>query len=280
MRSLIALGIGLVFIAIAALSTSYSIDEGELGIVLHNGAFQSVAAPGRHFKLPIVDSVVEVSTRAQNLPISDVLSYSSDQQQASVFLSVNFSIDPSKVDQLYSRYGSVDNFVIQVMKPQMLTTFKTIFGQTSAMDSTTKQDVLLTRFKADLDANVNDTAIINTVQIENVDFSDKFEQNVEDRASAEVAVKTEEQNLAKERVLKQISVTKAQALADSSLAQATADALSTKLRGDAEAEAITAKGKALRDNPSVIDLVRAQTWNGVLPTTMVPGSAVPFINVN
>jgi hypothetical protein len=51
------------------------------------------------------------------------------------------------------------------------------------------------------------------------------------------------------------------------------------LQGDAEAHAINARGKALRDNPSLVELVQAEKWNGVLPTTMVPGSAVPFINV-
>jgi hypothetical protein len=52
-----------------------------------------------------------------------------------------------------------------------------------------------------------------------------------------------------------------------------------KLQGDAEAHAINARGKALRDNPSLIQLVQAEKWDGKLPTTMVPGQTVPFINV-
>jgi hypothetical protein len=51
------------------------------------------------------------------------------------------------------------------------------------------------------------------------------------------------------------------------------------LTGNAEAEAINARGRALRDNPTLIELVSAERWNGVLPTTMVPGAAVPFVNV-
>jgi hypothetical protein len=37
--------------------------------------------------------------------------------------------------------------------------------------------------------------------------------------------------------------------------------------------------KALGTNPNLVTLVQAERWNGVLPTTMVPGSAVPFVSV-
>ncbi|MDV7397162.1 hypothetical protein RZS08_37525, partial [Arthrospira platensis SPKY1] len=61
--------------------------------------------------------------------------------------------------------------------------------------------------------------------------------------------------------------------------QAKAEADAVKLKGDAEAHAINARGKALRDNPNLVELVQAEKWNGALPTTMVPGQTVPFINV-
>ena len=56
-------------------------------------------------------------------------------------------------------------------------------------------------------------------------------------------------------------------------------AYSTKVKGEAEAEAIRARGAALRDNPDMIKLIQAERWNGILPTTMVPGAALPFVNV-
>jgi hypothetical protein len=37
--------------------------------------------------------------------------------------------------------------------------------------------------------------------------------------------------------------------------------------------------QALGTNPNLVTLVQAERWNGVLPTTMVPGSAVPFVSV-
>ena len=52
-----------------------------------------------------------------------------------------------------------------------------------------------------------------------------------------------------------------------------------KLTGEAEAAAIEARAKALGTNPNLVTLVQAERWNSVLPTTMVPGSAVPFVSV-
>jgi hypothetical protein len=45
------------------------------------------------------------------------------------------------------------------------------------------------------------------------------------------------------------------------------------------AAAIKARAKVLGTNPNLVTLVQAERWNGVLPTTMVPGSAVPFVSV-
>ena len=96
---------------------------------------------------------------------------------------------------------------------------------------------------------------------------------------AEVEVQRIQQNAEREKVTAEITVIKAQAEANAQLARATAEAEATRIRGQAEADAIRARGAALRDNPSLIDLVQAERWDGKLPTTMVPDSAVPFVNV-
>ncbi len=77
----------------------------------------------------------------------------------------------------------------------------------------------------------------------------------------------------------QIRVTQAQAEADSQVAQAKADALATELRGKAEAEAIKARAQALASNQNLVELTKAERWNGVLPTTVLPNGALPFIDI-
>jgi len=74
-------------------------------------------------------------------------------------------------------------------------------------------------------------------------------------------------------------VTQAQAEADAQLAQAKADAQATELRGRAEAEAIKARAQALASNQNLVELTKAERWNGVLPTTVLPSGSLPFIDV-
>jgi regulator of protease activity HflC (stomatin/prohibitin superfamily) len=118
-------------------------------------------------------------------------------------------------------------------------------------------------------ASTGPMLIVESVQVENIDFSDAYEQSIEQRMLAEVEVQKVQQNAQREKVQAEIKVI-----------QAKADADAVRLQGDAEASAINARGKALRDNPGLVDLVAAEKWNGVLPTTMVPGATVPFINVS
>jgi hypothetical protein len=35
----------------------------------------------------------------------------------------------------------------------------------------------------------------------------------------------------------------------------------------------------LRDNPNLVELTAAERWDGHLPTTMVPGSTLPFVTL-
>lgn len=47
----------------------------------------------------------------------------------------------------------------------------------------------------------------------------------------------------------------------------------------AEAEAISLRAKALRENPNLVELNAVDKWNGALPVNMYGGGAVPFINI-
>ena len=121
---------------------------------------------------------------------------------------------------------------------------------------------------------------ILSVQVENIDFSDAYEGAVEAAAKAKADVERAKSELLRVEQEAQQKVKQAQAEAEAKKLQADADAYATKAAGQATAEAIRERGAALRDNPDLVDLVAAEKWNGQLPTTMVPNSTVPFINMN
>lgn len=77
----------------------------------------------------------------------------------------------------------------------------------------------------------------------------------------------------------QNEVAKAKAEADVKIETARGTAGQIRELAQAKADAINMEGKALRDNPELKDLRAIEKWNGTLPTTMVPGSSVPFVSV-
>lgn len=260
----------------------YTIDEGERGVVLLNGAVTGVASPGLNFKLPWFESVVTVDTREHNVKWhseNSMNAYSKDQQPAQLTVSINFRVPAERVQELYTEYGSLENLVDRLISRKVPQEIKTIFGKFDAVSVIQDR----TRFNQEAFVAVaksleNSPVLIDSVQIENIDFSDAYENSVEQRMMAQVEVQKRQQELATRKIEAEITVTQAQAQADSNLAIAKAQADAIRLKGEAEAQAIRARAAALADNPALVELTKAERWNGELPKTMLPNATIPFID--
>ena len=261
------------------LGSWYTVDQGERGVILRNGAITGTADPGLGFKMPIIDKVVDIDVRTRANLYENVMAYSRDQQTAGLNVSVNYRVPVDQVLNVYENYGSVENLRSRILDRKVFDEVKNVFGQFNAVTAIQERSRLVADVQMAIQNAVRGPIIIESVQIENIDFSDAYENSIEQRMLAEVEVQKIQQNAEREKVQAEIKVIQAQADADARVAQATAEAQAITLTGNAEAEAINARGAALRDNPTLIELVSAERWNGVLPTTMVPGSAVPFVNV-
>lgn len=274
----IAALVGLVALTVLG-GSWYTVDEGYRGVALRNGAVVGTSEPGLGFKMPIIDSVVDISVQSQAQLYENILAYSRDQQTAGLSLSVNYRLPADQVETIYREYGGEAGVVSRLLDRQVLEEVKNIFGKFNAATAIQERERLAAEVQMAIQKAVVGPIIVESVQIENIDFSDAYENSIEQRMLAEVEVQKVKQNAEREKVTAEITVIQAQAEADAQLARATAEAEATRIRGEAEADAIEAKGAALRDNPSLIDLVQAERWNGALPTTMIPGSTVPFMNV-
>lgn len=194
-------------------------------------------------------------------------------------MSVNYSIPGDKAGLVYSEYGNEENLMSRLVERKLMAQVKNVFGKYNAARAITERAKLNADIQLALQEAVEGPVTIEAVQVENIDFSAAYEAKIEERMSAEIEVQKLKQNAEREKVQAEITVTKAKADADATRAQAQADADAARLRGEAEAAAIRAKGAALRDNPNLVELTAAERWNGVLPTTMVPGGATPFVRV-
>ena len=257
----------------------YTIDQGERGVVLRNGAIIGTAEPGLGFRLPMIDDVERITVQSRARIYEQVAAYSKDQQPAVLQLSVNYRIPVDQVEDVYSSFGGEEGLLSRLVDRRVFEDMKTVFGRFNAVTAIQERARLNAEVASAIQGSIKGPVIIESVQIENIDFSDAYEASIEQRMLAEVEVQKLRQNAEREKVQAEITVTQAKAQADAVRAQATAEAEAIRLRGDAEAAAIDARGKALRDNPSVVQLVQAEKWNGQLPTTMIPGAATPFLSI-
>lgn len=272
--------VALGFVALAAIfGTIYTVDEGERGVLLRNGQITGTAEPGMGFKAPIIDSIVSMDVRSQAYLYQDILAYSRDQQTAALTISVNFRVPVDRVVDIYQNYGSVESMRSRLLDRKVMDNTKNVFGQFTAANSITNRSQLVLSIQKAIQDSVDGPIIIESVQLENIDFSDAYELSIEQRMLAEVEVEKVRQNLEREKVQAEIAVTQAQAKADARVAQAEAEAQAIRLQGAAEAQAIEDRGQALRDNPQLVGLIQAERWDGKLPITMVPNSTVPFLNL-
>ena len=277
---LVLLAIGAILLIMLLFGSWYTIDQGERGVHLRNGAVVGSAEPGLGFKVPLIDTIKRVSIQNLTMQYDKVTAYSKDQQTAEIRVSVSFHVPPGDVVELYSEYGSIEGLTSRLVDRQVPTQVENVFGQYTAISAVQNRVTFVKDVTTAIRNSVKGPIVIDSVQLENIDFSDAYEKSIELRMQAEVLVQTEKQNLEKEKVNAEIAVTQARGRADSSLAEARASAEAMRLKGDAEAAAIKAKAEALAQNQNLVELTKAERWNGVLPTTMIPNSTIPFLNTN
>jgi regulator of protease activity HflC (stomatin/prohibitin superfamily) len=291
-KGIIGVAVAAVIVLIIAAGSWYTVDQTERGVLLRNGAVIGTAQPGLGFKLPLIDSVEKIGVKTSTYSWDKMNSYSYDQRPADLKISVTLRVAPEKVADLYAKFGRLDAAVNQVVSPVVNQQVKVVFGRYTAVKAIQERGALNSAIKDAITDNLkyDPMLIIESVQLENIEFSANYLHSIEQRMLAEVEVQKLQQNAEREKVQAQITVTQATAKANAVRAEAQAEAdaarlngeakaSNIKITGEAEAAAIEARAKALGTNPNLVTLVQAERWNGVLPTTMVPGSSVPFVSL-
>jgi prohibitin 2 len=245
-----------------ALMPIATVPAGYVGVMTSFGAPSAATYdPGIHFRLPISQEMHNIYIGVYKAQ-SDVAGSSKDLQQVDMKVSVNFNILPTSAVSVYSNLGG-DPWT-QVMDPAVHDIAKAVAARYEATDLIQKRDqvsqemreALLTRFK---NIGVN----ISAVNIVDFSFSKQFNDAIEAKITAQ-------QNAL--RVENEITQTKWEAqkrVVESEAALQVAE-------NTAKANDIV--GKSLADNPSMIEKLKIEKWDGHYPTYMM-GSGVPMIQI-
>lgn len=280
----------LVLIVFPALKCFKQIDAGYRGIKLVWGKVASDSLPeGLYFFNPISTNIVSMDTRLQK-KTTKLETYTKDIQQANIYLTVNFYVDPANAHNLYQRIGlTYHNTLIE---PAVLRVTKDVIGKVEADKFVNNREVVTQEIKEKLAASLEGShVVIQSVAIEDIAFSSAFEAAIEAKQIAtQEAIKSQNETVRVEEEAKQ-QVIKARAESDSKKAQSDADAYAIEVEskakaeairqmGLAEAEAIREKSAALAQNANLVELTKAEKWNGELPQNIYGSAPVPFLDVN
>jgi prohibitin 2 len=265
MKALIAGGVALVLLVVLASSVwpFASVPAGHRGLVVLFGNPQAkVLEPGLNVVNPMAH-VVLLSTQTQKTEIKGEAA-SHDLQAVHTTIVANYHLNTDRVAELYSRIGM--DYENKVLVGPGQDSFKAATSHYTADQMITKREDVRQEILASMRAKVqslsDNTVVVDDLFITNFDFAPTFNHAIEAKQEAEqLALKAQ-------RDLERIKIEAAQKVA-------TAEAEAAALR--AQKDQITPELIQLRQTQN--QLAAIGKWDGKLPVSMIPGAALPFVNV-
>jgi regulator of protease activity HflC (stomatin/prohibitin superfamily) len=243
----------------------YQVDAGYIGVLTNFGApSQQTLDPGLHWRTPFISNIYEVDI-TPNTATTTESAATHDQQNVSTSIAVTFQVNPADAVYIYQNYRDIPSLQNTIISPIVSNDVKAIVSIYDAQDLITKREQLGSEIKDKIatDLRVYDV-IVDGVNITNFDFSQAYDQAIEDKQIAQQNALEEQYKLQQVQVSAQQQVVQANAEADAAVATAQGAAKATVLQAQADAEAYELKQKTL--TPELIELALINKWNGQMPT--------------
>ena len=271
-----------------AMSPFFTVGEFERTIVTRFGQVSSVAGPGLHFRLPIVNGLETFPINIQRMSAEHLNTYTIDNQELDAVVTLNYRIPEAEVRRVYTTNrdykANLEKFMVDRFKREL---GKMNITQVAAHRGEVSQAV-----KRILETEALPLFGIQIVdfQINDIRYTDTYRKAVDAAATAKAKVEQAEQEKREAEVValkRKIAAEgeanavreSARGRADGELLIKTAEAKGKELVGLAEAKALEAQGLALRSNLGLVQLEFAKRWSGALPTNMYGSAPLPFLNI-
>ena len=246
------------FILVLILNPFVTVSAGERGVVLNWGAFTGqILDPGLHFRIPIAQVVVKMDVQTQKLEIESSDAYSHDLQNVKIHSVVNYNLDPKQVGLIYQQYGLEAE--ARILQPNLEAAVKQTVAKYSAEELLSKRGEVTDEIESAFRKAIPVEFTVTKYALVNETFSEAYEAAIEQKQVAQQYAEKADNDL------KRIKIE-----AEQRVAQATAEAEAIKI----QAQAIQRQGGA-----SYVNLKAVEKWDGHLPAQMIPGGALPFLNL-
>ncbi len=243
-----------VLVLVFVLGSIGSVPTGEIGIRTRFGAVTGqLVNPGLYFQMPLISQVVKMDVQVRRED-ADAEAASKNLQTVHAKISVNYRLSPEAAARVFSQIGS--DYADQFIRPAIQEVVKATTAQYTAEELVSKRPEVSDAMKTALVTKMQPQGIeVITINIINFDFSQAFNDSIEQKAAAE------QQALAAKNKLDQVKYEAEQAVEEA--------------KGKAEATRIEAE--AIKTNPEVLHLRAIEKWDGRLP--QVTSGGTPFISI-
>lgn len=189
-----------------------TIKTGEIGIKTRFGKMVgSTKNEGIVFKSPF-EGITKINIKVQKYENKEALSTSTKDMQIvnNIKVSINYQIDGNKVIDLYKRVGT--KYKETVLEPAIQETIKGVISKYTSEELVTKRSEISLDINNTLNDRIKSYGINSvSVSINNFDFSEAYNQAIEQKAVAEQNVLKAQQELEKAKVESEKKIVEAEA---------------------------------------------------------------------
>ena len=312
--------IGVVFavLLVTVPPSFHTVDAGEIAVVKHLGEARNVRTAGTHFDFWVTETYMVYDAKVQNMEIV-AQTYSKDAQTMDISMTVQYQIDVSQALKIANQYGSIDILANRIQSIAVEKA-KSTLSSYSAMNIIETRSTISPLVEDVIKNAVTEEYCVDIVAVvlTNIDFSDAFEQTVEDKMIAEqeklkaeyekeTAIVNAQKELEVAKLAAQAKIESAKADAQAVIEAATAEARSIQLKSIEVARAlgfviveteikdgegivtgmeytIDFTGKSAEEVKVITDYMQyleyLAKWDGKLPSVMAGESATIMIPAN
>ncbi len=264
-----SLGVAVVVLGLAgafASRTYVVVPAGHVGVVFNvfGGVQEAELGEGFHLILPFVQQVTLYDVRQQEITLAretgdEVTARSSEGLEITVDVTILYQVAADRAAKLHQDIGP--SYVDVRLRPQIRSQVRdSIAGFAAAELISTQRSELGTLIDERLANELgSDNINVLTVLLRDVRIPETITRAIEEKQAAEQQVQVEENRKRQAEIAAQRRVVEAQGERDAAIAEA-----------EGEAQALTLRGRAIRENPEIIQLEVAQKLAPGVQTILLP----------
>jgi regulator of protease activity HflC (stomatin/prohibitin superfamily) len=259
------------------LNMAKTVPAGYKGVLLNWGEATGVRNEGFNWVAPIGQDIALVNIQIQKATATESAA-SSDLQEVTTTVAVNYQIDSTKVLNLYKTLRN--DYESRVITPNIQEALKSVTARYVADQLITNREDVKDSFLQSMIAKLQPYGIqVLSVSVTDFQFSPSFTDAIEKKVTAEQDALAAKNKLEQITYEAQQQVIQAQAAANATVTTANAQAQKTVIEANATASAIDLINQQIATSPQYLEYLKITNWDGQLPTYWGGDGNLPFVYI-